>query len=236
MTAPSFSAAEALRYGFSKYQSEAGHCLRFLFAIEAVVLISAVTAALNTTALAQLITQLDSPPPDTFWYVFAGAYLIFRCLAQVLVNKWLLLLADGRIISRDEILGFDFGYHFGSMLKMLAASIIFSVYAVLGSFFLVIPGLYALSTLRFYKFLIVDRDADAVEGLRESYELCGDSKGQLIGLSLMSIVLRLGGVLCLGIGLIPMNAVCGLAEAYAYKKLVENYEQSQGYALSHNSV
>lgn len=224
MTGPLISAKEAMQYGYGQFQAESGRCIAFLLSVEIVILAAACSLSLSITALAQLITQLDSPPPDTFWYVFAVTYSVLRCCAQVLVNKWLLLLSEGRVISKDELLGFDFGYHFSAMLKMLAASMVFNIFTVVGTFFFIAPGLYSVSTLRFYKFLIVDRDADAVQGLRESYEICGDTKGELIALSVVSFFLKVAGLLCFGIGFIPVNAVCGLAEAYAYKRLLQAYE------------
>jgi hypothetical protein len=230
MSSSAFTATEALRYGYGTFNTESGQCLRFLFSVELSVLVAAISLSLMVSALAQLITQLDSAPPDTFWYLFIPIYAVLRCGAQVLVNKWLLLLSEGRVISRDEVLGFDFGYHLSAILKMLAASMVYSVFTFIGSLLFFMPGLYALSTLRFYRFLIVDRDADAVEGLRESYQICGDSKGQIIALMFYSLVLKTVGLLCLGLLYVPMSAVCGLAEAYAYKKLILVYEQQQAAA------
>jgi uncharacterized membrane protein len=225
MTDAAFSASEALQYGFSRFNSESGHCLKFLFGVEISILFASLSISLMVTALAQLITQLDSAPPDTFLYVFIPTFLILRCGAQVLVNKWLLLLSEDRVISRDEVLGFDFAYHFSSILKMLAASLVYAVFTLVGSLLLLMPGLYVFSTLRFYRLFIVDRDADAIEALRESYQISGDSKGQIVALSFLSLVLRLAGLVCLGVMYVPASAVCGLAEAYAYKKLLAAYEE-----------
>jgi uncharacterized membrane protein len=225
MSSSDFNAMEAMRYGFSTYGTDSGYCLRFLIAVEAVIFLAAVSVSLSLSALTQLITQLDSLPPDTFWYLFIPTFLIFRCSAQVLINKWLLLLNDGRMISRDEILGFDFAYHLAAIFKMLAASFVYNVFTFIGTLLVFVPGLYAFSTLRFYRFLIIDRDADAVEGLRESYQLCGRSKGQIIVLNVFTLLLKLAGLLCFGVGYFPASAVCGLAEAYAYRKLVLVYEQ-----------
>lgn len=222
---PLFSVKEAFQYGMGVYKSEAWRCFGFLLAVEITILVASVSVSMNICAMAQLITQLDSQPPDMFWYVVIPTYAILRCCAQVLVNKWLLLVSEGRVISWDEVLGFDSGYHFAAMLKMLAASFIFNFFAIVGSALFIMPGVYAASTLRFYKFLIVDRDADAVEGLRESYELCTDNKAALQQLTIVSAIMKVAGFLCFGIGYIPASAVCGLAEAYAYKRLLQAYDQ-----------
>lgn len=216
-----FSTSEAIQYGFSRFGEESGYCLRLIGAVEALSLIGSLTVAYLITVASQVITQLDSVPPDAILYAFIPTYFVMRVAGQVLVNKSLLMLHDGRKITWDEVLGFDFGYHFGTIMKVTAATVVYSLWAVLLTLLFVLPGLFATSTLRFFKFVIVDREADAVDGLRESYELCGPYKGELVSLNVLSTMMRLAGLACLGIGFIPASAVCGLAEAYAYKRLVQ---------------
>jgi uncharacterized membrane protein len=216
-----------MQYGFTKFGEESGYIVSLMGAVEAVTLVSSAVIAFQVCFLAQWITQLDSTPPDTFWYAFIPAYFIIRIAGQVLVNKALLMLHDGRKISWDEILGFDFGYHIPLIMRMMAATIAYWMWAMLLTLILIIPGLFATSTLRFFKFTIVDHDTDAVEGLRESYELAGENKGELVSLNVLTSGMRLIGMLCLGVGFVPASAICGLAEAYAYKRLAQAYEYQQ---------
>jgi uncharacterized membrane protein len=221
-----FSAMEALQAGFATFGEHAGHCVMVMAAVEGCCLLAAFTVGRNITVATQVLTQMDSVPPDTFVYAFIAVYLIVRCAAQVIVNKWLLMLHDGREMTMDELLGFDMVYQVPQMLRMMAASLVFSIYAVLGTLMLVVPGLLATSTLRFYKFLIVDKNADAVEGLRESYELSSHHKGGLVTFNILSGLVKLLGLAFFGIGYVPASAACGLAEAYAYRQLVRAYDEN----------
>lgn len=218
MTA-AFTTSEAIQYGFSRFGEESGYCLGLLAGVEIISLLASSVVAYHICVLARLITQMDSMPPDSIVYAFIPTYFVIRTFAQVPVNKALLMLHDGRKITRDELLGFDYGYHFSVMMRMTAASIVYGIWASFLTIVFILPGLFATSTLRFFKFAIVDKETDAVEGLRLSYEISGESKGELISLNVLSSVIRLLGLLCLGIGFIPASAICGLAEVYAYKKL-----------------
>jgi len=131
-------------------------------------------------------------------------------------------------MSFDELLGFDFGYHLPTTLRLTAASLVFNFSTMFLSLLLVVPGLFAASTLRFYKFIIVERDADAVQGLKESFELSGAHKGQLMKLSAITAGFKLLGLCLFGIGFVPACAVSGLAEAHAYKMLMQEYDQEPG--------
>lgn len=227
-----FTTSEAIQYGFSRFGEEAGYCFGLFAAVESVTLIASFVVAYHITVASQLITQMDSVPPDALLYAFLPTYFVIRIAGQVLVNKSLLMLHDGRKISWDEVLGFDFGYHFPAMMRMLAATVVYSIWATVLTFLVILPGLFASSTLRLFKFVIVDHETDAVEGLRESYELAGESKGELVSLNVLSTVMRGVGLLCLGIGFIPASAICGLAEAYAYKRL----SQAQEFVQQHGGT
>lgn len=218
-----FSTSEAIQYGFARFGEESGYCLKLLGCVELVSLVGASMIAYHMTLLCQLITQLDSAPPDAMVYAFVGSYLLVRIPGQVLINKALLMLYDGRKISRDEVLGFDFGYHMSAALRLAAAGLVYTCWSLLGML-AIIPGILISSTRKFFKFLIVDRDADAIQSICASREIAANDTGELISLNIFTTLTRLIGILCLGIGFIPASAICGLAEVYAYKRLVQAHD------------
>ncbi len=231
MTA-AFSSGEAIQYGFSRFGEEPGYCFMLIGAVEALSLVSAAVIAYQTTLLCQLLTQLGSTPPDTFLYAFLVVYFFVRIAGQLVVNQGLLMLHDGRKFTLSDLLGFDFGKHFPAMVRLTAATLVYTVAITVLTFVLVIPAIFAASTLRLFKFVMVDHDAEATEGLRESFEISGQSKGELVSLNLLATAVRIVGIVCLGITFIPASAVCGLAEAYAYRRLTKTHE----YELRHNST
>lgn len=230
MTA-AFTTSEAMHYGFTRFGEETRYCIGLFASIELFCLVSSVVLSYQVALIAQLVMQFDTMPPDAIVYPFFPIYFILRTCAQVLANKALLMLHDGRKITFDEILGFDWTYHFPIVVRMMGASIVYMMWQTTLTLALLVPGLFASSNLRFFKFVVVERETPAIEGLRESYEIAGTSKGELVSLNVLSSVMRLTGLLCLGIGFIPASAICGLAEAYAYKRLVQAYEFQQQHAM-----
>jgi hypothetical protein len=216
-----FSAINALRFGWHTFSENAGYCCGFLGLVEAACIVAAAVLAFHFVLAAQMLFQLDSPPPESYVLAFLVIYFCLRCPAQVLLNRWLLLLSDQQYVSYSELFSFDFLVQIPLIIRLAAASFIFNCYCLLGTCFLILPGVLVSSTLRFYKFLIIDSEADAVQSLRESYELTRDYKGQLVGLNVLCTTLKVLGLCVFGIGWVPASAVCGLAEAYAYRKLLE---------------
>jgi hypothetical protein len=230
MTA-AFTTTEAIHYGFSRFGEETAYCFGLFGGVELFCLVSSAVLSYQIALVGQLVMQFHTMPPDAMVYPFLPIYFVLRTCAQVFVNKALLMLHDGRKISFDEMLGFDWVYHFPIVMRMIGATIVYMLWFSTLSMALFVPGLFASSNLRFFKFVVVDRETPAIEGLRESYEIAGTSKSELVSLNVLSSVMRLTGLCCLGIGFIPVSAICGLAEAYAYKRLVQAYEFQQQHAI-----
>ena len=216
-----FSSQNALRFGFDAFKENAGYCMMLMLAVEAISVISAAALAANLTIAAMLIMQLDVPPPDTFFYSFLVIYMLVRTLMNVPLSKAFLMLSDGRKISADELLGFDTIYYMPAFFRFLAANFIFAFYTLFGTFLLIVPGIFVAANLRYFKFFIVDQNTDAVESLRESYEIAGNKKPELVSFFIATSLIKAAGLLCLGVGVIPASAICTLAEAFAYKTLLE---------------
>jgi hypothetical protein len=216
-----FSMQNALRFGFDVFKENAGYCTMLMLSIEAISIISAAALAGNLTVAAMLIMQLDVPPPDTFFYSFLVLYMFIRTLMNVPLSKAFLMLSDGRKISADELLGFDTMFYMPAFFRLLAANFIFACYTLFGTFLLIVPGIFVAANLRYYKFFIVDQNADAVESLRESYEIAGNKKPELVSFFIATSLIKAVGLLCLGVGVVPASAICTLAEAFAYKTLLE---------------
>ena len=104
-------------------------------------------------------------------------------------------------------------------LKNAASTLMVTLYTLAGTLILVVPGVIAVSVLRFYKYLVLEDDEDAITSLRGSYELAAPHLGQLVMLQVMFIAIKCVGLLLLVVGLVPASVVCGLAEACAFNEL-----------------
>jgi len=89
-------------------------------------------------------------------------------------------------------------------------------------------GVTLLVSLRlwFAPMLIVDRDMNAVDALRYSWDVTDRVKWKLIGIFILSILLPVLGVLALLVGVIP-------ATVMAYLLIVSAYRQVVGGPISH---
>ncbi len=219
MTQSPFSASAAIHAGFDTFKENSSYCLIFLLSVEIVSLVAAGCLSMNTCLAIELLTQLDSLPPETFVCLFVAYFLFLRCLMNVIVCKVFLLLAEGKKVTVDDVLGFDVPYHLPLLLRYLAGSLVFLGWGLLGTLCFVLPGIFLTAELRFYKFLVTDRDADSIQSLKESWELCGSSKGELVTFNILTGLLKLAGLACLVIGVVPATAVCVLSEVHAYRTL-----------------
>lgn len=218
-TEEQFSAAKALRLGFEKYSRDAGYCWCVVGGIELLCLLSALMISFHLVVIAQLLFQLESPPPDSYLTAFLVCYIIARTAAQPLISLWALNFAEGNKLSVDELLGFDVAKHLPAFFKNASGGFAAAACIAAGSTILIIPGIIVASSLRFYKFLVLEDDQGAIAALRGSYELSGGHLAQLVSFQLLSFLIKVGGLLLFGIGVVPALAVCRLAEASAYEEL-----------------
>ena len=214
-----FTAVKALQLGFEKYSQDPGYCWCVVGAIEFACFLASVIATFHVVLVAQLLFQLDAPPLDSYVIAFFACYFLIRTTAQPLMSRWLVSMAKGNRQSPDELLGFDVAAHLPIFFKNAAGTLVVTVYTTVGTLLLVVPGLIAVSSLRFYKFLVLSKDESAIASVRDSFDLSFDHLLQLVLLHLFSLGLKAGGLLLFVIGLVPALAVCGLAEACAYQEL-----------------
>jgi len=108
---------------------------------------------------------------------------------------------------------FGGGDRFGAMLGTLFLQ---QVAIVLGLVCLIIPGIILAVGLSWAPYYCADTRMGPVECLKASWEATNGQKMQLVLLGLLSVLVVLGGLLCLLIGVFPAVAVVNMALAYAY--------------------
>ncbi len=92
-------------------------------------------------------------------------------------------------------------------------------------------SLFVLPRLYFAPFFIVDQDMSALGALQMSWNVTSDQKLKTAALALLTPLIVLAGVLCLGVGIIPAMNVCGLAWASAYRQMVGTPEERERAAV-----
>jgi hypothetical protein len=214
-----FSASRALSLGWQKYSGDAAYCWCVLGSIELLCVLSSFVISFHAVLVAQLLFQLDAPPPDSYIVMFLLSYALVRTAAQPVLSRWLVNLADGTKMTTDDLLGFDVAAHLPVLLKNAVSTVVVTLYTLAGTLILIVPGIVAVSVLRFYKYLVLEDDEDAITSLRGSYELSAGHLGQLVLLQVLSLAIKGVGLLLLVVGLVPASVVCGLAEACAFNEL-----------------
>ena len=109
-------------------------------------------------------------------------------------------------------------------LPYLGASILSGLAVLGGCILLIIPGIIIGIRLQFYVYLMIDRNASAIESLKESFALTRGATWDLFVFGIMLGLINLAGALCLLIGLFATVPTSMVALAYVYRKLLQSSE------------
>lgn len=106
--------------------------------------------------------------------------------------------------------------------RVLGATILLGIIIVLGFIALIIPGIYLALRFQFTIPLIIDKNLDIGEAMKQSTELSKGIKLSLFGFALAALGIILLGVVALGVGVFVALPVVWLAYIYLYKNLQPN--------------
>ncbi|MFA6553062.1 MAG: DUF975 family protein [Patescibacteria group bacterium] len=108
---------------------------------------------------------------------------------------------------------------FAYFWRVLGASILIGLIVMLGFIALIIPGIYFGLRFMFTVPLIIDKNLDIGEAMKQSTELTKGIKGSLFLFALGMIGAMILGAICLGVGVFIAMPVVWLAFIYIYKNL-----------------
>jgi uncharacterized membrane protein len=103
--------------------------------------------------------------------------------------------------------------------RYLGASILFGLAVAVGFVLLIVPGIIVALMLMFTTFIVIDRGFGPIEALKESHRITYGHKWNLLGFSLVLVLINLLGLLALVVGLLVSIPVSSLAFVYAYRLL-----------------
>ena len=103
--------------------------------------------------------------------------------------------------------------------RILAANILISVMVGLGFFFFIVPGIYLALRFMFVIPLIIDKNLNIGEAMKQSTELTKGIKMSLLGFGLTALGVIILGAIVFGVGVFVAMPVVWLAYISLYKKL-----------------
>ncbi len=101
-------------------------------------------------------------------------------------------------------------------LQIVLANILVSVIVVLGFVMLIVPGIIFACKLSMVPYLVMDKNMEAVEAIRTSWNLTKGYSWTIFGMGLLCIPIFIAGLICLGIGVLPAIIWINLAFAGMY--------------------
>ncbi len=145
--------------------------------------------------------------------IFGLAYLLLLMAPIDYGSAFVFLKAvrDEQFEVKDMFSVFETNY-----LNVVLANLLHWGIVSLGIFLFVIPGIVFACKLAFVKYLVLDRNMDPVEAVKESWRMTRGHAGKIFLMGLMAVPIIIAGLICLGIGVIPavMWIRCAFASMY----------------------
>lgn len=196
-----FSATECVHYGWETFKKRPW----FLVGATVVMLI-----------LSWVVGSINAESGDTFIQIFSisvAALIVQTFIDMGLTNFTLKAGDDIGTVELSDL------WHPHSFWSFLVATFLTGVVVVLGLIAFIIPGIILALMFFFVKFLVIDRDMNPVDAMKESIRITKGNRFELLVLALLVLVLNVVGALCIGLGLLISVPVTSLALMRAYRLL-----------------
>jgi uncharacterized membrane protein len=106
--------------------------------------------------------------------------------------------------------------------RFLATSLLFGLSVAAGLILFIVPGIIFFAMFGFSLYLVIDRGVGPVEAMRESRRITNGNRLNIVGLTMLVILVNILGFLAAFVGLLVSMPVTGLAMVHAYRTLAAN--------------
>lgn len=161
-----------------------------------------------------MIQSLDGQetPGGVLLRIFSLAYwlLLFAPIDYGSAFVFLKTVRDEKFEVKDMFLAFE------NYLNVVLAKLLVTAIVVLGFMMLIVPGIIFACKLAFVKYLVLDKNMEPVEAVKKSWEMTRGYAGDIFLIGLLTIPLGIAGLICFGVGIIPvvMWVRCTFASMY----------------------
>ena len=161
--------------------------------------------------------------PDHFsWYliplVFFGIGFGIFVVGPIKYSvRWVFLKAarSERIEIKDMFAVFQ-----GNYWNAVIAGILVAVIVGIGFVMLIVPGIIFACRLAFVPYLVIDKNMEAMDALKTSWEMTKGYGWEIFGIGMLAIPVVILGLLCLGFGVIVSSMLISTAIAVMYHSVV----------------
>lgn len=164
--------------------------------------------------------------PDYGSFSIYGIFniLIFIATAWISFNtmKMILNMTDGHKEKVENLFNLD-----KIFWKYLLTTFIYGLIILLGLVALIVPGIYFMVKFSAAPYLIFDKKLNIIDSFKKSYEITNRNFWSLIGLSLISLLIVLAGLILLIVGVIPAIMIVYFASFYAYRKMIDGHVKNE---------
>ena len=107
---------------------------------------------------------------------------------------------------------------------MLGMGLLTFIVVFIGFILFIVPGIIYGIKFMFAGYLIAEKTMGVIESLKKSSEITQGSKMNLFLFGILTALINVAGVLCLGVGLFITIPLTMVATAYIYRKLVPSID------------
>ncbi len=172
-----------------------------------------VMAAQIPMGIMQIGQSTGFSPSLALLQVFVLGYTLFVLAPIDFGSKFVFFKAmkDQKFEIKEIFSGFKDKY-----LNIILANLLTMAIVVAGIFLLIIPGIIFACKLAFVPYLVMDKNLDPVEAVKESWRMTKGYGWTIFAMAFVSIFIILGGILMLILGVIPAAMWIGSAFASLY--------------------
>lgn len=210
MTPQKFSKSEAIRFGWNTMKNN------LWFFIELLVGVGVISFVCNF--ITKKLTVGSGP---LLSFILSIPYWLISIIIEMGLIKIALKFCDKEKGNFSDL--FSCSY---LVFKYLLSSLLYSLIVFGGLILLIIPGIIWAIKFQFFGYFIVDKGAGPIEALRKSSAITRGVKLDLFFFGLLLTLINLLGTICLFVGLFASIPTTMVANAFVYRKLLNQVEIS----------
>lgn len=122
---------------------------------------------------------------------------------------------------KNILRGFDY------YLNIILANLLMVALVAIGFLALIVPGIIVACRLAFVRYLVMDKQLDAIAAIEESWRMTRGYGWTIFGMAIVSFFIAIAGLLCLIVGIIPAAIWISASFATLYQTVLNTREKNE---------